>query len=50
MAGVLYHRIKHSEDLARSVLYRLLLNSGLLGLALFLLIVLCLLVLTQTAH
>jgi len=50
MAGVLYHRIKHGEDLTRSMLYRLLLNSGLVGLSLLVVLVACLLFVSQTGR
>jgi len=50
MAGVLYHRIKHGEDVTRSMLYRLLLNSGLVGLSLLVLLVACLLLMSQSGH
>jgi len=50
MAGVLYHRIKHGEDVTRSMLYRLLFNSGLVGLSLLVLLVACLLFLSQSGR
>jgi hypothetical protein len=49
MAGVLYHRFKHGEEVTRTTLYRLLFNSGLAGLALLALLVICLLFLSQNA-
>jgi len=50
MAGGLYHRIKHGEDVTRSMLYRLLLNSGLVGLSLLVVLVACLLFMSQSGH
>lgn len=50
MAGVLYHRIKQGEDVTRGMLYRLVLNSGLVGLSLLVVLVACLLFLSQTGR
>jgi hypothetical protein len=50
MAGVLYHRIKHGEDLTRSMVYRLLVNSGFVGLSLLVVLAACLLLLSQTGR
>jgi hypothetical protein len=50
MAGVLYHRIKHGEDVTRGMLYRLLFNSGLVGLSLLVVLVACLLFMSQTGR
>jgi hypothetical protein len=50
MAGVLYQRFKHGEEATRTTLYRLLFNSGLVGLALLALLVVCLLFLSQNVR
>jgi hypothetical protein len=50
MAGVLYQQFKHGEEVTRSTLYRLLFNSGFVGLALLaILAVIGLLLFTQNA-
>ena len=49
MAGVLYQRFKHGEEVTRTTLYRLLFNSGLVGLALLVLLVVCMLFVSQNA-
>jgi len=50
MAGILYHRIKHGEDVTRSMLYQLLFNSGFVGLTLLLLLALSLLFLSHNGR
>ncbi len=49
MAGVLHDHMKHGEDVTRGMLYRLLLNSGLVGLFLFVTVI-CLLLLARSAY
>jgi len=48
MTGVLYHRIKHGEDVTRSMLYQLIFNSGFVGLSLLIILVACILLLSQS--
>jgi hypothetical protein len=49
MAGILYHRIRHAEEVTRTTMYRFLFNSGLVGLAFLALLAVCLLFLSQRA-
>jgi hypothetical protein len=49
MAGVLHHRIKHSEEMTRNAMYRFLFNAGFQAMAFLAVLIILLVLMSKVA-